>query len=71
MSSYGNKTYIGIKMVKYVLMLFQLHKNKHVPDMFIFRVWGVSFLIKCKVMGIVKLRLSFAMLAAESSGYVS
>ena len=38
-------------MDKYVLILFQLHtcKNKPVPDMFMFRVWSVSFPIKLSV----------------------
>ena len=36
-------------MVKYVIILFQLHKNKHVPDMFMFRVWGVLFPMKLRV----------------------
>ena len=58
-------------MVKYVLILFYLHKNKSMPDMFMFRERGVSFPMKLSVKiwwGRVKWRLSFAMFAAGRYG---
>lgn len=56
---------------EYVLILFQLHKNKHVPDMFMFRVWGVLFPMKLRVKirwGSSKKRPPLAMPAARSYG---